>query len=104
MNNFKYETKTIIVLDYNVFYILIFIPLCVLLKTLHIIILNYWYFVLHILRDTYLARLVRQGSPTNPLSWKGNIGYRKSALNCATQWHAFRNCFSFKNGFSCILK
>ena len=47
---------------------------------------------------------VRQGSSTNLLSCKGSIGYKKSTLYYATQWRTFRNCFSFENGFSCILK
>ena len=47
---------------------------------------------------------MRHGSKTNPLSWQGNIDYRKSALDYATIGRAFRNRFPFENIFPCIHK
>ena len=48
-------------------------------------------------RDLDYTRLMRQGSTTNPLSWQGNVDYRKIALDYATLGRAFRNCFTFEN-------
>ena len=50
-------------------------------------------------RDLDYTRLMIQGSTTNHLSWKGNIDYRKSALDYTTLGRAFRNRFSFQNVF-----
>ena len=47
-------------------------------------------------RDLDFTRLVRQGLTTNPLSWQGNVDYRKSALYYATLGRAFRHCFSLQ--------
>ena len=55
-------------------------------------------------RDPDYTRLMRQCSTTNPLSWQGNVDYRKSAFDYATLGRAFRNCFSFQNVFQCIHK
>ena len=41
-------------------------------------------------RDPYYTRLTRQGSKNNPLSWQGNVDYRKRALDYATLERAFR--------------
>ena len=46
----------------------------------------------HVINLDY-TRLARQGLMTNPLGWKRNDGYRKSALDYATLWRAFRNFF-----------
>ena len=40
-------------------------------------------------RDLDFTRLVRQGLTTNPLSWQGNVDYRKSALDYDTLGRAF---------------
>ena len=48
--------------------------------------------------------LMRQGSTTNPLIWKGNADYRKISLDYATTGRAFRNCFFFPKCFPCIHK
>ena len=40
---------------------------------------------------------MRQGSTTNPLSWQGNINYRKIYLDYASLGRAFRNFFSLQN-------
>ena len=42
-----------------------------------------------------------QGSNTNLLIWKGNVDYRKIALDYATLGRAFRNFFSLQT-FSCL--
>ena len=55
-------------------------------------------------RDLDYTRLMKQGSTTNPLSWQGNVDYRKSALYYATLGRGFRNCFSFQNISLCIHK
>ena len=38
---------------------------------------------------------MRQGFTTNPLSWKGNVDFRKIVLDYATLGRAFRNCFPY---------
>ena len=55
-------------------------------------------------RDLDYTRLTRQGSTTSPLSWQGNVDYRKIALDYATLGRAFRNCFPFENVFPWIHK
>ena len=54
-------------------------------------------------RDLYYSRLMIQGSTTNPLSWQGNIDYRKSDLDYTTLGRTFRNFFSLQF-FPCIHK
>ena len=55
-------------------------------------------------RDIDYTRLEIQGSTTNPFIWEGNVGNIKSALDYATIWRAFRDCFYFESIFLCILK
>ena len=53
----------------------------------------------YIVRDLDYTRLMRQGLTTNMLSWQGNFDYRKSAIDYANLWRAFRNYFSLKQCF-----
>ena len=55
-------------------------------------------------RELDYPSLMRQVSTNNPLSWKGNIDYRKSALYYVTLGRAFRNCFPFETKLPCIYK
>ena len=50
------------------------------------------------------TRMVIQGLSTNMISWKGNVGYIRIALDCDTLWRAFRNSFSFEKVFLSMQK